>query len=223
MEFLKEILGEELYEAFAAKINEYNGNEANAGKLVKLANLAGGDYVSKLKYDDLATQLSGKQAEIDTATNLINDLKKAAKGNEDIQNKINEYEQQVDDLLEELAETKVKSALKVALLSEKAVDIDYLTYKLGEKMSEQETSIELDENDNIKGWDEMLSGLKTQFPTMFESAAIEGKGKVIEPKKLPDSDKRTGYTKAELLKKPYAERQEIYNADPEAYKEIMNS
>ena len=55
------------------------------------------------------------------------------------------------------------------LEEEKAVDIDYLTFKVNEKLKEQGKTLELDENDNIKGWDEVVSGLKTQFPTQFDA------------------------------------------------------
>ena len=44
MEFLKEILGEELYAQFAEKLNAYNGDAANKDKQIKLANLGGGEY-----------------------------------------------------------------------------------------------------------------------------------------------------------------------------------
>lgn len=186
MEFLKAILGEELFNQFMSKINEFNGNEANKDKQVKLANLSNGEYVSKLKYDDIAAQLTGKQTELESANGLIAELKKGTKGNEDLQGKITGYETQVADLQKQLAETKIKSAVKVALLSEKALDIDYLTYKLESKIKEENKSLELDENDNIKGWKDLLDGLKTQFPTQFESAAA----KKVEPNKLPGSDGR---------------------------------
>ena len=169
MDFLKEILGDELFKQFETAINAWNGNEANKEKLVKLANLSTGEYVSKLKFDDISQQLTGKQTELDTANNLIADLKKASKGDEELQGKITAYEGQVADLQAELAETKLKSAIKVALLSEKAVDVDYLTFKLNEKLKEKGETLELDENDNIKGWGDRLNGLKTQFPNMFES------------------------------------------------------
>lgn len=44
MEFLKEILGDDLYTQVETKLK---GNDK-----VKLANLASGEYVSKSKYDD---------------------------------------------------------------------------------------------------------------------------------------------------------------------------
>lgn len=182
MEFLKEILGEELYAQIAEKLNAYNGDEANKDRQIKLANLGSGEYVGKGKYDALQAQLDGKTTELDTANGLIADLKKGTKGNEELQGKITTYEGQIQQLQEQLQDTKIKSAIKVALLSEKALDVDYLTYKLENKLKEDGKTLELDDADNIKGWNDLLSGLKIQFPTQFESA---GKKKV-DPFKLPE-------------------------------------
>jgi hypothetical protein len=228
MEFLKEILGDDLYAQIESKINEHNGKDDNKEKQIKLGNLGGGEYVSKGKFDTelekLNTTLTGKNNELENANKLIAELKKASKNNEDFQTKINGYETTVATLQKELNETKIKAAVKVALLSEKATDIDYLTFKVNEKLQEQGKALELDENDNIKGWDDVISGLKTQFPNQFDTGISGGlKGQIIEPNKLPESEKKSGFTKEELLKKPYAERQQIYNQNPEAYKEIMNS
>lgn len=227
MDFLKAILGEDLFKQLESKLNEHNGAEANKDNQIKLGNLGGGEYVAKGKHESeierLTALLNGKTTELDTANGLIADLKKSNKGNEDLQNKVSTYETQMADLQKQLNETKLKAALKVALLSEKALDIDYLTFKVNEKLQEQGKSLELDENENIKGWDDMLSGLKTQFPAQFEAASGNGKGMIIEPNKLPQSEKRDGMTKADLLRKPYAERMQFYNENPEAYKNLMNS
>ncbi len=125
MDFLKEILGEELFAQIAEKINAHNGDEANKDKQIKLGNLGTGEYVSKAKHDALQALLTGKETELSTANGLIAELKKGTKGNEDFQTKITGYETQVAELQKQLVETKIKSALKVALLSEKALDIDY--------------------------------------------------------------------------------------------------
>lgn len=205
MEFLKEILGEELYAQFVEKINAHNGDEANKDKQIKLANLSTGEYVGKGKYEALDALLKGKETELTTANGLIAELKKGTKGNEELQGKIGEYETQVADLQAQLQETKIKSAIKVALLSEKAVDVDYLTFKLNEKLKEKGESLELDENDNIKNWDDKLSGLKTQFPTMFETKG-DGNKKPLENNRLPegDGDRKTEPTSlAEALKMQY--------------------
>ena len=222
MEFLKELLGAELFAQVESKINEHNGNEANKDKQVKIGNLGTGEYVGKGKYDALQELVNSKETELASANDLIAQLKKATKDDEGLQKKIGEYDVQVAQLQEQLQETKLKSAIKVALLSEKAVDVDYLTFKLNEKLKEKGESLELDENDNIKGWDNQLSGLKTQFPTMFESAGTN-KMKVLGDNKLPTGDSTETLTKSELLKKPYAERAKIAQENPEAYAEAMKS
>lgn len=219
MDFLKAILGDELYSQLESKVNEHNGNEANKENQVKIGNLGKGEYVSKAKHDALQELLNGKETELASANTLIADLKKSTKGNEDLQGKITGYETQVANLQAELEATKIKSALKVALLSEKAIDIDYLTFKVEEKLKAEGRKLELDDNENIKGWDDLLSDLKTQVPNQFETI-IDRK---IEPNRLPKPEDRTSYTKDDLLRKPYAERQKIYNENPEAYKEIMKS
>ena len=222
MEFLKELLGEELYNQITAKINEHNGNEANKDKQIKLENINSGNYVSKLKYDDIANQLTGKDAELATANGLIAELKKGTKGNEELQGKITTYESDIANLQAELQETKIKSAIKVALLSEKAVDVDYLTFKLNEKLKEKGESLELDENENIKGWEDKLSGLKTQFPKMFESAGADGY-QVLGDNRLPGGDgRKTTPTKEEFLNMSYEQRVALKESNEQAYKQLAN-
>ncbi len=209
MEFLKEILGEDLFDQVAEKINAHNGNEANKDNQIKIGNLGKGDYVAQGKYKALEETLNGKDTELTNANNLIAELKKASKGNEEMQQKFSQYETENAQLQAELQETKIKSAIKVALLSEKAVDVDYLTFKLNEKLKEKGETLELDENENIKGWDDKLSGLKTQFPTMFEASGT-GKMKPLGDGKLPQGDgerETTPNNLAEALKMQYESNQ----------------
>ena len=219
MEFLKEILGNDLYGQFEEKINAHNGAEANKENQIKIGNLGSGEYVGKNKHNSelekLNALLAGKDTELVTANNLIADLKKSTKGNEELQGKITGYESQVAELQAQLAETKMKAALKVALLSEKALDIDYLTYKVNEKFKEQGKSLELDENENIKGWDDVISGLRTQFPTQFET--VKG-GMLIEPNPLPNiSNNDTGVTQDQFNKMGYQSRLKLKQEQPDVY------
>lgn len=179
MEFLKAILGNELYAQLETALNTYNGNEANKDKQVKLANLGSGEYVGKGKYDALQAALDGKTTELDTANGLIAELKKGTKGNEELQGKITGYETQVAHLKAELEKTKLENAIQLALRDAKAIDPDYLAYKLHEKYKPEELT--LGENGKVKGIEDKLSGLKTQFPTQFEAA---GQKKIIENKLL---------------------------------------
>lgn len=222
MEFLKELLGEELYSQIEAKVNEHNGNEENRDKQIKIANLGSGEYVSKLKLDDVMSQLTGKKAELDSANALINDLKKASKGNEEMQKKFTDYEAENARLQAELQETKLKSAIKVALLSEKAVDVDYLTYKLNESLKEKGETLELDENDNIKGWTDKLSGLKTQFPNMFESGgASDTNGFTpVTNKGLPKDVQNKTITKEQFMNMTVDERIALKQQDETLYRNL---
>ena len=220
MEFLKELLGEELYSQIEAKINEHNGNEANKDKQIKIGNLGTGEYVGKGKYDALQELVNGKETELKSANELIAQLKKATKDDEGLQKKIGEYDVQVAQLQAQLQETKIKSAIKVALLSEKAVDVDYLTFKLNEKLKEKGESLELDENDNIKGWEDKLSGLKTQFPSMFESAG-SGKLKVLGDNRLPGSENHeVGITQEQFNKMGYQSRLKLKQEQPDVYAQM---
>lgn len=168
-----------------------------------------------IRYGKLKADHDGKLAELSEANNLIAELKKSNKGNEDLQQKISDYEGQMAQLQAELEQTKLDAAIKVELLSSKALDVDYLTFKLKEK-----GELSLDENGKIKGWDDKLAGLKTQFPMQFEAA---GNKNIIE-NKLPDqSGSGDAITRETLLKKPYAERMKIFNENPEAYKNAMNN
>lgn len=221
MEFLKAILGDDLYTQFADKVNAHNGNEANKDKQVKIGNLGSGEYVGRGKHDSeiekLTALISGKETELQTANSLIADLQKATKGNEEMQGKFAEYQNQVAQLQAQLAETKLKAALKVALLSEKANDIDYLTFKVNEKLKGEGKSLELDEADHIKGWDDILSGLKTQFPTQFEKASSVQ----IDANPLPDTNNApAGISKEEFAKMGYQSRLKLKQEQPEVYAEL---
>jgi hypothetical protein len=221
MEFLKDVLGEDLYRQFTEKVNAYNEDEANKDKQIKLANLAGGEYVGKGKHDSLQAQLDGKITELKSANDLIAELRKAEKNNEGVQSKITAYEQQVQQLQAQLNETRINAAIKLALVEAKALDTDYLSFKLESKLKEDNKQIELDENGNIKGWDNIISGLKTQYPTQFETGA--GNGKNVMEHKLDHGNSDDKLTRESILKMPYAQRAELAEKDPEGYAAAMHS
>ena len=150
MEFLKEIFGnDELYGKVEAAVKAWNENEANKDNQIKLGNLGTGEYVGKAKYDAIQAALNGKETELTGANDLIAQLKKDTKGDETLQGKISGYESENAKLKEENEKIKLDSAIKIALLSEKAIDVDYLSYK----MQESEERPELDENGSLKNWD----------------------------------------------------------------------
>lgn len=201
--------------AVNAAIARANEGETDKLKHVRFADLSEGGYVSKDKYTSLETDLSGKTSELEKANGLIAELKKTTGKDEESQQKITAYEAEITNLKKENEELKTENALKFALLSAGAVDVDYLVFKAKEK-----GEIKLGDDGKIKGEDDLISGLKTQLPGQF---APKGKGS-YEGFKLIDKDNQQqnqGMTKAELLRKPYPERMKFFNENPETYKEIM--
>lgn len=160
------------------------------------------------KLKDEHDSLSAKYSE---SEKLIAELQKSSKDNESIQAKIKEFETTIAEKDAELEQVKTESAIKVALLGAKAVDVDYLTYKMKEK-----GEIKLDDQGNIKGIDDIITGLKTQFPTQFETSSQ----KKINEHKLPNSSEEQKVSKEEFSKMGYNERLKIYNEDPELYSEL---
>ncbi len=167
-----------------------------------------------IRHNKLKTQHETTAKQLEEANALIETLKKSTKGQEDAQQKITAYEAREKELLAELEQTKLESAIKVELLAAKAMDVDYLTFKLKEK-----GELALDEQGKIKGWDDKLAGLKTQFPTQFEA---EGKKNIIE-NKLPTEGEPGGktVTKEDFNKMGYNSRVALKQENPELYNQMM--
>ena len=114
----------------------------------------------------------------------------------------------------------------MALMSAKAVDIDYLTFKLEEKLKEKGETLELDENDNIKGWGSQLDRLKIQFPKMFES--VDGEGgeggyKLLENGGLPKGDPNRKITKEQFTAMGYEQRVKLKQENEKLYRQLAKS
>ena len=179
MDFLKEILGEELYNQIAEKINAHNGNEANKDKQIKLANLGSGEFVGKAKHDALQAKFDSKYQELVNANNLIEQLQKAAKGDEALQQKVNEYQNQAVQLQAKLNETLIDSGLRIGFMEAGGTDIDYLIWKAKQDNGKP---FELGEDQKVKGIEEVISGLKTSSPNHFKKASS---GVVVDANPLP--------------------------------------
>lgn len=209
MEFLKDVLGEELYKQVSAKIDEFNKNDS--AHAIKLGNLSSGEYVGKGKFDNLQTDLNSKAEELKTANELIAQLKAGDKS-EALNQKITEYENTVQKLQTSLLNEKKSNALKFALASANTKDIDYMTFKVKEK-----GDFELDENGKIKGWEETLKTLKSEFPSQFDTKT---NAKVNEKKLNNSPENSSGITREDFNKMNYSQRVKLFNEDQETYEKL---
>lgn len=123
MDFLKEILGDDLFEQVKTKVSSYN-EKADKDKKVSIVNVNNGEFVAKAKYDQLKTDLDNTTTSLNTANTTIADLKKNNGDNADLQQKIANYESEKANLEKAHKETTEKlikeSAIKDALYNEKA-------------------------------------------------------------------------------------------------------
>lgn len=166
-----------------------------------------------IRYNKLKTDHENLTSEHKKSTDLIAELQKATKGQEDVQSKITQYEQTIKDLQAEALKAKTESEMKIALLSAgaKSSDIDYLMFKAG-------ADLELGEDGKIKGIGDKIKAMKTQFPAQFDSSS----SKKIEEKKLDQSDDKSKVTKEAFAKMGYQERLKLYNDNPDQYKVLTS-
>lgn len=165
-----------------------------------------------VRYGKLKTQHDGLNQQLTEANALIETLKKSTKGQEDAQQKITAYEQQIQQLQADLEKTKILSEAKFQLKDAGALDVDYLLFKLQEK-----GELALGDDGKIKDWDDKIAGLKTQMPTQFET---RGKQKNIIENKLPDAENSNSVSKEAFDKMGYQDRLKLYKENPEAYAEL---
>lgn len=208
MEFLKAILGDELYAQLEQAVNAYNGKPENAQNQVKIANLAGGQYVSKGKYDTLDATNKTNEQKLGEANNLIKQLQREAVPNAE------DYQKQIEALTEQIRQVKIDTALQSTMITEGVTDKPFILFKLKE-MGE----FELDEHGNIKGLADRIVSLKKKYTPYFGGNKKTGKFSGERPLNL---DFDYGYTKNDILSMPYTQRVQLYMNDPATYNSIMH-
>lgn len=165
MEFLKEILGEELYSQLESKISSHNADEKNKDNQIKIVNLSTGNYVGKEKFDAKETELAGvKQQLAEASTTIksyedmdIESIKKSAKDWEE------KYTTDTEELQKKLAkkdydhiiEKKVDTLKFSSVSAKKAFTTDLIAKEL--KL----------ENDNLLGFDDFVKEYKESDPGAF--------------------------------------------------------
>lgn len=131
MEFLKSILGEELYKQVADAISTHNGKPENKDKQVKLADLGSGQYVDKGKYDTAVAEKENLAGQIKTLNATIGDLKKNNADNETLQTTIANLQGELKKQQTANEQITRTYALKESLTKLGVLDPDYLIYKAG--------------------------------------------------------------------------------------------
>ena len=107
MEFLKEILGEELFSQVSEKVNTYNSDEKNKENQVKIGNLGSGNYVGKEKFDAKETEIAGLKEQLKNANTEIQSYKDM--DIDSIKKSASDWETKYNNLVEEQKKQKEES------------------------------------------------------------------------------------------------------------------
>lgn len=173
MEFLKEILGEDLFNQVKNKVSSYN-EKADKDKRVSIANVNGDEYVTKAKYSQLETDLNNTKTSLSTAQTTIDDLKKSNGDNAELQQKVSDYETKIANLetvsKAEKAKMLKEIAIKDALYAEKAKHPELLISKF------DLSKIVLDEKGEkvVSGIEEQMKSNKETYKDLFGETEQQG-------------------------------------------------
>ncbi len=187
--------------------------KAIVGEMKQNKIFTSGEENLDIRYSKLKTDYDNLKSQHGESTALIEQMKKDSTDNAELQKQIGEYEKKISTLTKELERAQINSALQLALRDAKGIDLDYLAFKVKEK-----GELSLDEQGKIKGLDDTIAALKTQFPSQFAQQATVK----VNENRLQGSVNNHTLTRIDIMKMPYAKRQSLFETDPEAYKNAMN-
>lgn len=167
MEFLKEILGDDLYSQVSDKINTYNSDEKNKDNQIKIGNLGSGNYIGKEKFDAKETEIVGLKEQLTKANTEIQSYK----------------DMDIESIKQSVTDWETKYNTDTQALQDKLAKKDY-EYKVKDKVSglkftseSAKKSFMADliakdlklENDTILGFDDFVKSYKETDPNAFEN------------------------------------------------------
>lgn len=154
-----------------------------------------------IRYNKLKEDKQAQDNEFQKAQELIKQLQDSAKGNEEIQNKIKEYEAQIEQLQADAAKAKLDYAIKTGLL-ERNINPDSMDFLLF-KINQNNKELKLGEDDKLEGID--FDEIKTKYASHFK-AEDSNAGKKLDPNGLPKGGEPNNEPKslADALKQKYS-------------------
>ena len=154
-----------------------------------------------IRYNKLKEDKQAQDNEFQKAQELIKQLQDSAKGNEDIQNKIKEYEAQIEQLQADAAKAKLDYAIKAGLL-ERNINPDSMDFLLF-KINQNNKELKFGEDDKLEGID--FDEIKTKYSSHFK-AGDSNAGKKLDPNNLPQGGEPSNEPKslADEIKKKYS-------------------
>lgn len=169
MEFLKDILGEELYAQVAEKLA---GNDS-----IKIANIADGKHIPKEKFDAERTASKALKAQIEDLTAKLDALQKDANNTETIKAQIAQLQTDLANKDAEIKSLRLDFGIMDAARKHKAKDPDLMA-----KMIDRSNVTETD--NGYAGLDEQFETLAKTYAYMFDSTPAPSGG--FDPNRVPN-------------------------------------
>lgn len=198
---LKAILGEELYNQVIEKAGDN-----------KIDIVSNGQWIPKTKFDELNDSVKEYKQQLKSRDEQLEELKTKAIGNDELKAQIEELQVKNQQIQEEY-ETKIQKqqfdfALESALRDAKAKNPKAVKALLDSE------SIKLVDG-KLVGLDEQLKSLKESDDYLFVPDGLKGK---TPPGGAPGG--KPTITKEQFAQMGYKERVNLYNDNPELYKQL---
>lgn len=167
MEFLKEVLGDDLYSQVNEKINTYNSDEKNKNNQIKIGNLGSGNYIGKDKFDAKETEITGLREQLTTAKDTIKSYEDM--DIEAIKQSVKDWETKYNTDTQALQDKLVKKDYETAI-KDKTANLKFTSEGAKKSFIADLMAKELKlENGNILGFDDFVKVYKETDPKAFES------------------------------------------------------
>lgn len=206
---LKELLGDDLY----AQVVEKAGDQ-------KIDIVSNGQWFPKERFDAVNNEKKELKSQLDERDQQLTALQKQAKGNEELQNAIEQLQEENKKVSEEYQQKLEKQAFEFAIESAlrdaKAKNIKAVKANLnvdGLKLSDGK----------VIGLDEQLTALKESDSYLFEAENDSSTGLAgRQPHVNPSAPLKGNITKEQFEKMGYSERENLYRENPELYQQLTN-
>ncbi|MBT2601416.1 MULTISPECIES: phage scaffolding protein [unclassified Oceanobacillus] len=168
---LKELLGEELYNQVAEKAGDN-----------KIAIVSDGSYIPKEKFDTVNNEKNDYKQQLADRDTQLDDLKKKAKGNDELQEEIDRLKQENEDTKNQYEKDLQDKTFNYEL--EKALSAQQAKNPKAVKALLDKEAIKLD-GDKLLGLEEQLTALKESDGYLFgeeQPAGLGGRTPVTQKK-----------------------------------------
>ena len=161
MEFLKDVLGEDLFKQVSEKITQ---------KGIKIADITKGEFIPRNKFNDKSEELKLYKEKYEALEKKTKDIDKLVSNNEDLKKQIDtlntDYNTKLSDKDNQIANITKISGIKEILNQNKVLYPDLVLKSI------DMNNIKIKEDGSFENFD--IKAIKDKYPSMFENTVEKG-------------------------------------------------